>query len=1055
MEKSHAKISLPHISKVYNRERLFQVLDNHREQLATFISAPPGTGKTSLVASYIEERNIQYLWYQVDEGDEDLATFFYYLGLAFQNIDTGKKVLLPQLTAEYSFGINTFSKRYFQEIYHRLKKPFVLVFDNFQEISEGSSLHSILSTICMEIPEHGHIIFVSRQNPPPPFSRLLIHRDMSVLGWEDLRFSQEEIGGFLQSQGYPDTSEKDLTRIATQTDGWVAGLLHLQDKNNMSGEKKIGHVGTEATLFDYFAWEVFKNLDKDSQEVLLQSAFLPTMTADTVEGLTGKSDSSQILESMCQENYFTVRQGTGKVSYQYHPMFREFLLNRSHGHFPDKKIRSIKSIAANLLENQGELEDAISLLSELQDWTTMARIIIQNAPEYMSLGRYKTIEHWLGKFPKEVVKSNPWLLYWSGISHLWVNPVESQASIEQAYKVFLSMGDPFGLWLSWSGVVDSIFIAFREFEQFDAWVNVLDQLQPVEQLELPPDMGIRIATSMLAILAFRQPQNTRLKQTAEALLQRYKSAADQSLVLLAYSHLVTYFTWVGKFPDATVALIPLQKQEDPELLPMAGIIRSLSEAALQLNSGSAGKCVKTALEGLKSAETTGIHIWDTTLMQLAAYGSLQTHDFDQAKNLIQMASRFLDDNRINSTAFHHTVLSWQSLQTNNIKLAKQQGKKSLALSRLGGVPLFMILSYITYSHALIEDTQFAQAENQIDKAVSIAKGIQNNMALFMCYLLKAYLAIVQSEEAKAVLPLKQALNIGSRNRYQGSFDWRPTVMAKLCHLALINDIEVDYVQSLIRKNNLIPEHSCSIATKYWPCPLRIYTLGRFAVEKEGELIIFNGKAQRRPMGLLKALIALGGRSVPEKRLSGVLWPDAEGDAAQQALATTLFRLRKLIGDDVIIRQDGKITLDAQHCWVDCWEFERLINKKQKHTSETFYRIKELYQAPFLTNEEVSWSFSFREKLHNKFIRAISDYARQLTKKGSHEQVAELYQWGLDIDDLVEDFYMGLMDTFIAQDKQSDAILVFNRCQKVFSSKLGIEPSTNTKLLFQTLSAQAE
>ncbi|MBL8540860.1 MAG: hypothetical protein JNK68_10865 [Betaproteobacteria bacterium] len=75
----------------------------------------------------------------------------------------------------------------------------------------------------------------------------------------------------------------------------------------------------------------------------------------------------------------------------------------------------------------------------------------------------------------------------------------------------------------------------------------------------------------------------------------------------------------------------------------------------------------------------------------------------------------------------------------------------------------------------------------------------------------------------------------------------------------------------------------------------------------------------------EAHIAFGGQQVSEGRIAATLWPEADGDSAEQSLATTLFRLRKLLRHDVIRRQEGKLTLDADVCWVDCQELDRVLS----------------------------------------------------------------------------------------------------------------------------------
>jgi len=77
-----AKITRPALANVYFRKRLFQKLDAERQCKAVWICGPSGAGKTTLINSYIESHKLPCLWYRVDEGDNDISTFFHYLNLA-------------------------------------------------------------------------------------------------------------------------------------------------------------------------------------------------------------------------------------------------------------------------------------------------------------------------------------------------------------------------------------------------------------------------------------------------------------------------------------------------------------------------------------------------------------------------------------------------------------------------------------------------------------------------------------------------------------------------------------------------------------------------------------------------------------------------------------------------------------------------------------------------------------------------------------------------------------------------------------------------------------
>ena len=148
-------------------------------------------------------------------------------------------------------------------------------------------------------------------------------------------------------------------------------------------------------------------------------------------------------------------------------------------------------------------------------------------------------------------------------------------------------------------------------------------------------------------------------------------------------------------------------------------------------------------------------------------------------------------------------------------------------------------------------------------------------------------------------------------------------------------------------------------------PLQIYTLGRFSVARGAEPIRFARKTQRRPLQLLKVLVALGGRAIGTDRLGMALWPESEGDMAYNAFEITLHRLRRLIGvDRALVLRDGLLTLDNRRCWVDVWAFEQaasrteaLLNFPAPNPDELdnmSSRVVTLYHGHFLKRVIVDW-----------------------------------------------------------------------------------------------------
>lgn len=146
-------------------------------------------------------------------------------------------------------------------------------------------------------------------------------------------------------------------------------------------------------------------------------------------------------------------------------------------------------------------------------------------------------------------------------------------------------------------------------------------------------------------------------------------------------------------------------------------------------------------------------------------------------------------------------------------------------------------------------------------------------------------------------------------------------MADLCVRALKHGIEVNYVRDLVCQRHLVPENP-PIDVESWPWAVKIYALGQFKVLKDDQPLTFGHRVQRKPLALLKAIIAAGGKNVREEQLLDLLWPDADGDAARVALHSTIHRLRKRLGhEEAITREDEQIGLNDRICWVDAFAGE--------------------------------------------------------------------------------------------------------------------------------------
>jgi LuxR family transcriptional regulator, maltose regulon positive regulatory protein len=189
-----------------------------------------------------------------------------------------------------------------------------------------------------------------------------------------------------------------------------------------------------------------------------------------------------------------------------------------------------------------------------------------------------------------------------------------------------------------------------------------------------------------------------------------------------------------------------------------------------------------------------------------------------------------------------------------------------------------------------------------------------------------------------------------------------------------------------------------------------------------------------------------------------LWPDEEGDAAEKSLSVTLLRLRRLLGDNELVRhQGGKLSLDMRRCWVDAWAFEHMLSMQPKtgngngSVESPQIQALSLYRGTFLPeHSEEPWSVAARERLRTRFIHTLVGVGKQIESEGRFEEAIDWYLKGLDADPIVESFYQGLMRCYDKLDRRTEGIAAYRRLKQTLSVTLGLPPSASTEKLYQSL-----
>jgi LuxR family maltose regulon positive regulatory protein len=1040
------KFTRPQPVRALMRARLFRALDNAREHPAVWVAGPPGAGKTTLVSTYVDQRRVRTVWYRLHEDDADPATFFHYFGQAVEAATSGERAAtLPHLTPEYQLNLAVFCRRFFERVCEQLRAPCVIVFDNYQEVPPDSPLHNFIRQALECLPAGVNVLLLSRGEPPPALASLRASGAMTLLGWDAIKLTAKECADIARLRNI-DIGKTALQRLHDRTQGWTAGVvLALEQTGSSNTATVLPQDATPQVVFDYFAGEIFGRRDPETQALLVRAALLPSMAANRVVELTGAPNADGFLEELARGNYFTMKlaQARGAPAvYQFHPLFREFLLRRAEDMLESEDLARLRRKAAGLLEADGETTEAVALLIAAQAWGEAAQLMTAHAPETLRQGRGRILEAWLRTLPAARREQSAWALYWLGMCRLAFDPVEARAHLEQAFALFQRDDDVAGLFSAWASIIDTFVFEWGNFGPVDRWIVVIDELLARHRIPTP-EIEARVTSGMFTSLMYRQPHRVDLPQWADRVQAGVLASPHLETQVLMGNQLVLYHTLcIGDVAKARLLVDAVRPRGNPAgLSPFAAVAWRCVEAAYYLSIAEPEECLRAVESGLEIAEREGVAVMNFFLLSQAVLAKLRIGDYSAAAALLERDRAAVRATRLLDRAHFHFLRSLFAYYTGDTLSAVENGRQAVALSDTAGAPVSQAFYRLALALALFDAGRRREATVNLSRARRMGRAARSWNIEFGCYFSLAFFALEAGKRRLAMPLVRRAMELSRASGYVNRLLWTPRNLTSVVAAALESNFEVEHAHSLIRKYRLEPMADAA-NLENWPYPVRIRTLGRFSVELDGKPLAFSRKAQRKPLELLMALIAFGGRDVSERQLTEALWPDGEGDAVHQACAMALHRLRRLLGHDAAITlQRNHLSLNPRLVWVDTWAFER---------GRTPDKTIALYQGPFLQTEvDLAWAIPYRERLRAKFTRLLAEYGQSLLASGEFSAAVAVFEKGLNADPLAEEFYRQLMACYQALDRRAEAIGVYRRCETTLAT-LGVAPGAKTIALFRTL-----
>ncbi|MEY9855539.1 LuxR family maltose regulon positive regulatory protein [Catenulispora sp. GAS73] len=411
------------------RQRLLAALEQAASCAVTIITAPAGSGKSSLLRSWSDRQEqshrpaIVQVQHEPDGQLFWLAVLDAVRGLAQDRDHTEE---LPAVAAP-DFSSEAIVDRILDELAACPDRVSLLI-DDVHELTSPEA-QTQLTRMLTQLPDNAHVILAARRDLPLRLHRLRLDGRLAELRAADLRFTEDETRALLKASGIV-LSDGATARLHERTEGWAAGLrlAVLSLHGHPDPERFVTEFGgSDRTVAEYLVAEMLDRQPRDVQDMLLRTSILTRVSGDLADVLTGRPGSERILLGLEDANAFVVSLDAERTWFRYHHLFADLLqleLRRVH---PDE-VRGLHRRAAAWFTEAGMVVEAVRHTQAAGDWAAAAKLFGNHSFGLMLDGQQETMQSLLDAFPSPSTADLPELSAVRAMLDLWRGRLDEAAA---------------------------------------------------------------------------------------------------------------------------------------------------------------------------------------------------------------------------------------------------------------------------------------------------------------------------------------------------------------------------------------------------------------------------------------------------------------------------------------------------------------------------------------------------------------------------------------------------------------------------------------------------
>jgi LuxR family maltose regulon positive regulatory protein len=348
-----------------DREDLLRRLDCAVTKRVTVISAPPGSGKTSLLRAWVDRstglRRVAFV--SVDREQRDPQRFWGTVVAAIRG---------PAATA--GLDDDQVVESVLSEIAGQVE-PVVLIIDDLHELRSAEALTQLERLLAL-LPDSVRVVLSSRRDPSIRLHQLRLAGEIVEIRAGDLQFSERETRELLAASEIS-LSDAGAAALHGRTEGWAAGLrlavISLRD--HPDPERFVAEFsGTDRAVGEYLMAEMLERQPGEVQRMLLRTSLVDRVNGELADLLTGRSGSEQLLLELEEANAFVVSLDAPRSWFRYHQLLADFLrleLRRTSA----EEVADLHRRAARWFADRGDVVEAVRQTLAAGDWPDAAQLL--------------------------------------------------------------------------------------------------------------------------------------------------------------------------------------------------------------------------------------------------------------------------------------------------------------------------------------------------------------------------------------------------------------------------------------------------------------------------------------------------------------------------------------------------------------------------------------------------------------------------------------------------------------------------------------------------------